>query len=54
MKKKILSLALAAGMSAMLLPTVACAASQSYTEQNATLIAFSDDAVTASGAYSGY
>lgn len=54
MKKKILSLALAAGMSAMLLPTVACAASESYTEQNATLIAFSDDAVTASGAYSGY
>ncbi len=54
MKKKILSLALAAVMSAMLLPTVACAASQSYTEQNATLIAFSDDAVTASGAYSGY
>ena len=54
MKEKILSLALAAGMSAMLLPTVACAASQSYTEQNATLIAFSDDAVTASGAYSGY
>lgn len=54
MKKKILSLALAAVMSAMLLPTVACAASESYTEQNATLIAFSDDAVTASGAYSGY
>lgn len=54
MKKKILSLALAAGMSAMLLPPVACAASESYTEQNATLIAFSDDAVTASGAYSGY
>ena len=54
MKKRILSIILAASMSAMLLPSVACAASGSYTEQNATLIAFSDDAVTASGAYSGY
>ena len=54
MKKRILSILLAAGMSAMLLPSVACAASESYTEQNATLIEFSDGSVTAAGAYSGY
>lgn len=54
MKKRILSIILAASMSAMLLPSVACAASESYTEQNATLIEFSDGSVTAAGAYSGY
>ena len=54
MKKRILSILLAAGMSATLLPSVACAASGSYTEQNATLIEFSDGSVTAAGAYSGY
>ena len=54
MKKRILSIILAASMSAMLLPSVACAASGSYTEQNATLIEFSDGSVTAAGAYSGY
>lgn len=54
MKKRILSILLAAGMSATLLPSVACAASESYTEQNATLIKFTDGSVTAAGAYSGY
>ena len=54
MKKRILSIILAASMSAMLLPSVACAASGSYTEQNATLSEFSDGSVTAAGAYSGY
>ena len=54
MKKRILSIILAASMSAMLLPSVACATSESYTEQNATLIEFSDGSVTAAGAYSGY
>lgn len=54
MKKRTLSIILAASMSAMLLPSVACAASGSYTEQNATLTEFSDGSVTAAGAYSGY
>lgn len=54
MKRRLLSALLAAGMAASLLPTVACAAPVSYTEENATLIAFSDTGAAASGQYSGY
>ena len=54
MKRRLLSALLAAGMAASLLPTVACAAPVSYTEENATLIAFSDAGAAASGQYSGY
>ncbi len=37
-----------------MLPTSACAVSSAYTSSNATLISFTDSAVTADGAYSGY
>ena len=52
MKKKLLAalLASAPGM----LPTSACAVSSAYTSSNATLISFTDSAVTADGKFSGY
>ena len=54
MKKRMLAVLLAASLTAAMLPTVACAAADAYTEENATMIVFSDSAVTAAGAYSGY
>ncbi len=54
MKKRILAVLLAASLTAAMLSTVACAAADAYTEENATMIVFSDSAVTAAGAYSGY
>ncbi len=53
MKKKLLAALLASALAAGMLPTSACAAS-AYTSSNATLISFTDSAVTADGKYSGY
>lgn len=54
MKKKLLAALLASALAAGMLPTSACAVSSAYTASNATLISFTDSAVTADGAYSGY
>ena len=54
MKKKLLAALLASALAAGMLPTSACAVSSAYTSANATLISFTDSAVTADGAYSGY
>mgnify|MGYP004612953415 FL=1 len=54
MKKKLLAALLASALAAGMLPTSACAASSAYTSSNATLISFTDSAVTADGKYSGY
>ena len=50
--KQLLSGLVAASMAVTLLPATACAAD--YTESNATLLSFSDAAVTAAGKYDGY
>lgn len=50
--KQLLSGLVAASMAVTLLPATACAAD--YTESNATLLSFSDAAVTATGKYDGY
>lgn len=54
MKKKLLAALLASALAAGMLPTSACAVSSAYTSSNATLISFTDSAVTADGVYSGY
>ena len=54
MKKKLLAALLASAFAASMLPTSACATSSAYTSSNATLISFTDSAVTADGKYSGY
>ena len=54
MKKKLLAALLASALAAGMLPTSACAAASAYTSSNATLISFTDSAVTADGKYSGY
>ena len=54
MKKKLLAALLASALAAGMLPTSACAVSSAYTSSNATPISFTDSAVTADGAYSGY
>lgn len=54
MKKKLLAALLASALAAGMLPTSACAVSSVYTSSNATLISFTDSAVTADGKYSGY
>lgn len=54
MKKKLLAALLASALAVGMLPTSACAVSSAYTSSNATLISFTDSAVTADGAYSGY
>lgn len=54
MKKKLLAALLASAFAAGMLPTSACAVSSAYTSSNATLISFTDSAVTADGKYSGY
>ena len=54
MKKKLLAALLASVLAAGMLPTSACAVSSAYTSSNATLISFTDSAVTADGKYSGY
>ena len=54
MKKKLLAALLASALAAGMLPTSACAAASAYTSSNATLIRFTDSAVTADGKYSGY
>ena len=54
MKKKLLAALLASALAAGMLPTSACAVSSAYPSSNATLISFTDSAVTADGAYSGY
>ena len=54
MKKKLLAALLASALAAGMLPISACAAASAYTSSNATLISFTDSAVTADGAYSGY
>lgn len=54
MKKKLLAALLASALAAGMLPTSACAVSSAYTSSNATLISFTDSAVMADGAYSGY
>ena len=54
MKKKLLAALLASALAAGMLPTSACAVSSAYTSSNATLISFTDSAVTANGKYSGY
>lgn len=54
MKKKLLAALLASALAAGMLPTSACAVSSAYTSSNATLISFTDSAVTADGTYSGY
>lgn len=54
MKKKLLAALLASALAAGMLPTSACAVSSAYTSSNATLISFTDSAVTTDGAYSGY
>jgi len=53
-KKKLLAALLVSALAAGMLPTSACAVSSAYTSSNATLISFTDSAVTADGAYSGY
>ncbi|MCQ5130781.1 carbohydrate-binding domain-containing protein [Butyricicoccus faecihominis] len=52
--KRLLSALLAACLAACLLPAVACAATDSYTEKNATLIAFTNKGATGAGLYGGY
>ena len=54
MKKKLLAALLASALAAGMLPTSACAITSAYTSSNATLISFTDSAVTADGKYSGY
>lgn len=54
MKKKLLAALLASALAAGMLQTSACAAASAYTSSNATLISFTDSAVTADGKYSGY
>ena len=54
MKKKLLAALLASALAAGMLPTSACAVSSAYTSANATLISFTDSAVTADDAYSCY
>lgn len=54
MKKKLLAALLASALAAGMLPTSACAAASAYTSSNATLVRFTDSAVTANGKYSGY
>ena len=54
MKKKLLAALLASALAAGMLPTSACAVSSAYTSSNATLVRFTDSAVTADGKYSGY
>lgn len=54
MKKRLFAALLASALAAGMLPTSACAVSSAYTSSNATLISFTDSAVTADGAYSGY
>ena len=54
MKKKLLAALLASALAAGMLPTSACAVSSAYTSSNATLISFTDSAVTADGKFSGY
>ena len=54
MKKKLLAALLASALAAGMLPISACAVSSAYTSSNATLISFTESAVTADGAYSGY
>lgn len=54
MKKKLLAALLASALAAGMLPTSACAVSSAYTSSNATLISFTDSAVTVDGKYSGY
>lgn len=54
MKKKLLAALLASALAAGMLPTSACATSSAYTSSNATLVRFTDSAVTADGKYSGY
>ena len=54
MKKKLLAALLASALAAGMLPTSACAVSSAYTSSNATLISFTDSAVTADGKYNGY
>lgn len=54
MKKKLLAALLASALAAGMLPTSACAVTSAYTSSNATLISFTDSAVTADGKYSGY
>ena len=54
MKKKLLAALLASALAAGMLPTSACAVSSAYNSSNATLISFTDSAVTADGKYSGY
>ena len=54
MKKKLLAALLASALAAGMLPTSACAAASAYTSSNATLISFTDSAVTADGKYSSY
>ena len=54
MKKKLLAALLASAFAAGMLPTSACAVTSAYTSSNATLISFTDSAVTADGKYSGY
>ena len=52
-KKKLLAALLASALSAGLLPTSACAASD-YTTANATLVTLTDSSATAKGKYIGY
>ena len=54
MKKKLLAALLASALAAGMLPTSACAVSSAYTSSNATLVRFTDSAVTADGKYTGY
>lgn len=54
MKKKLLAALLASALAAGMLPTSACAVSSAYTSSNATLISFTNSAVTADGKFSGY
>lgn len=53
MKKKLLAALLASALTAGMLPTSACAASD-YTTANATLVTLTDSSATAKGKYTGY
>ena len=53
MKKKLLAALLASALTAGMLPTSACAASD-YTTANATLVTLTDSFATAKGKYTGY
>ena len=53
MKKKLLVALLASALTAGMLPTSACAASD-YTTANATLVTLTDSSATAKGKYTGY